>query len=169
MANWISCDEKKQLYLAMRGFWNDHIDGRNPPLNWSSAGETLRNAFRDFLESKFFYLRLCAGRWKVEELWKRNYHSRLRSFERRTANANSRQQKRKHADTEETTSSARITLTKKAKMKARAISVDSDSPDAHKTDQAMNLGDITNDAIDDFYASDSEVLDFFLTPIYHIR
>jgi hypothetical protein len=123
----ISYDDKKQLYRAMRGFWNDRIraDGRSPPLNWSSAGETLRNAFRDFLESKFFYLRLCAGCWKVEELWKRNYHSWLRSFERRTANASSRQHKRKHA--EETTSNARITQTKKAKMKARAISVDSDT------------------------------------------
>lgn len=78
----ISYDEKKQLYHAMRGFWNDHIDGCNPPINWSSAGETLRNTFRNFLERKFFYLRLCAGRWKVEELWKRNYHSWLRSFER---------------------------------------------------------------------------------------
>lgn len=32
----ISYADKKQLYRAMRGFWNDHIDGRNPPLNWSS-------------------------------------------------------------------------------------------------------------------------------------
>ena len=51
----ISYDDKQQLYRAMRGFWNDHIDGHNPPLNWFSAGETLRNTFWDFLESKFFY------------------------------------------------------------------------------------------------------------------
>lgn len=89
----ISYDDKKQLYHAMRGFWNDHIDDCNPPVNWSSAGETLRNTFRNFLESKFFYLHLCAGRWKVEELWKRNYHSWLRSFERQNANASSRQHK----------------------------------------------------------------------------
>jgi hypothetical protein len=37
----ISYDDKKQLYRAMRGFWNDRIDRSNPPLNWSSAGETL--------------------------------------------------------------------------------------------------------------------------------
>ena len=66
----ISYDDKKHLYHAMHGFWNDHIDGCNPPVNWSSAGETLRNTFRGFLEGKFFYLHLCAGRWKVEELWK---------------------------------------------------------------------------------------------------
>jgi hypothetical protein len=138
----ISYDDKKQLYRAMRGFWNDRIDGHNTPLNWSSAGETLRNTFRDFLEGKFFYLRLCAGHWKVEELWKRNYHSWLRSFERRTANASSRQHKRKHV--EETTSNTGITWKKKAKMKAWAISVDSDNPDADNTDRAMNSGETTN-------------------------
>jgi hypothetical protein len=159
----ISYDDKKQLYHAMRGFWNDRIDGDNPPLNWSSAGETLRNAFRDFLERNFFNLLLCAGRWKVEELWKRNYHSWLRSFSRRTANASSRQHtgKRKHA--EETTSSARPTLTKKAKMKARAISVDLDTPDADKSDRAMNSGDITYNAIDesDIYGDFDEVYFIF--------
>ena len=59
----ISYDDKKHLYHAMRGFWNDHIDGCNPLVNWSSAGETLQNTFRDFLEGKFFYLRLC---WSLE-------------------------------------------------------------------------------------------------------
>ena len=37
----ISYGDKKQLYCAMHGFWNNHIDSSNPPLNWSSAGETL--------------------------------------------------------------------------------------------------------------------------------
>ena len=157
----ISLDDKKQLYRAMRGFWNDHIDSCNPPGNWSSAGETLRNTFRDSLESKFFYLRLCAGRWKVEELWKRNYHSWLRSFERRTANASSRQHKRKRA--EETTSSAtgRISQTKRAKLKARAISIDSNASEADKTSiQAMDSGDTTN-AINDLYKEFDEVFYFF--------
>jgi hypothetical protein len=167
----ISYDDKKHLYHAMRGFWNDHIDGCNPPVNWSSAGETLRNTFRDFLEGKFFYLRLCASRWKVEELWKRNYHSWLRSFERRTANASSRQHKRKRDSREdETTSSARINQTKKAKMKARAISVDSDTPEANsdKTDQAMNSGEsghtmtqMSTNAINDLSEEFDEVFYFF--------
>lgn len=162
----ISYDDKKQLYRAMRGFWNDHIDGRDPPLNWSSAGETLRNAFRDFLESKFFYLRLCASRWKVEELWKRNYHSWLRSFERRTANASSRQQKRKHAS--ETTSIARTTQTKKAKMKARAISVDSDDPDANKTYEEIDSADTVNTVGDGLFGELDEVLHLFLMSINRI-
>src|SRR5271154_6752677 len=90
----ISYDEKKQLYRTMRGFWNDRIDPSKPPVNWSSAGESLRNPFRNVLESKFFYLRLCSGHWKVEELWKRNYHSWLRSFRRRNDDNSSRKRKR---------------------------------------------------------------------------
>jgi hypothetical protein len=151
----ISYDKKKQLYRSMRGFWNDRVDGSNPPLNWSSAGETLRNDFRDFLENKFHYLHLCAGHWKVEELWKRNYHSWLRSFARRTANASSRQQKRKRG--EETTSKTR---TKKAKMKARAISVDSDDSDADNTDRVMNSSKTTT-AVNNLVGELDEVCDFF--------
>ena len=89
----ISYDEKKRLYSSMRGFWNDHIDHSKPPVNWSSAGESLRNSFRNVLESKFSYLRLCSGHWKVEELWKRNYHSWLRSFRRRNDDNASRKRK----------------------------------------------------------------------------
>ncbi len=73
--------ERKRLYAELRGFWNDNIrvDSNGPPDNWSSAGATLRDKFRDILEEKFPFLRLCAGRWKVEALWKKNYHSWKRS------------------------------------------------------------------------------------------
>jgi hypothetical protein len=96
----ISYDEKKQLYRTMRGFWNDHIDCDKAPVNWSSAGESLGTSFRNILENKFFYLRLCAGHWKAEELWKRNYHSWLRSLRRRTGGTQPRSQKRKRNDDE---------------------------------------------------------------------
>ena len=76
----IPYEEKKQLYLTMRGWWNDNINNEDPPFNWSSTGETLRSSFRNFLEQRFFYLRLCAHHWKVDELWKRNYHSWRRSL-----------------------------------------------------------------------------------------
>jgi hypothetical protein len=36
----ITYEEKKQLYLTMRGWWNDNIDSENPPINWSSTGKT---------------------------------------------------------------------------------------------------------------------------------
>ena len=75
----IDLDEKRQLYSELRGFWNENIDLTCPPNNWSSAGATLRDKFRDILEDKFPFLRLCAGRWKVDALWKRNYHSWKRS------------------------------------------------------------------------------------------
>ena len=77
--NVINHCERKRLYAELRGFWNDNIDTACPPGNWSSAGSTLRDKFRDTLEDKFPFLRLCAGRWKVDELWKKNYHSWKRS------------------------------------------------------------------------------------------
>ena len=81
----ISHHERKRLYAELRGFWNDNIDANHPPDNWSSAGATLRDRFRDILEEKFPFLRLCAGRWKVEALWKKNYHSWKRSLLARQA------------------------------------------------------------------------------------
>ena len=77
--------ERKRLYSELRGFWNDNIDANHPPDNWSSAGASLRDRFRDILEDKFQFLRLCAGRWKVEALWKKNYHSWKRSLLARQA------------------------------------------------------------------------------------
>jgi len=81
----ISHCEKKRLYGEMQGFWNDNINLASPPDNWSSAGASLRDKFQDILEEKFPFLRLCAGRWKVEVLWKKNYHSWKRSFLARQA------------------------------------------------------------------------------------
>ena len=46
---------------------------------------TLRDKFRDVIEEKFPFLRLCAERWKVETLWKKNYHSWMRSYLARKA------------------------------------------------------------------------------------
>jgi hypothetical protein len=48
-------------------------------------------------------------------------------------------------------------------MKARAISVDLDTPDADKSDRAMNSGDITYNAIDesDIYGDFDEVYFIF--------
>ena len=78
--NVISYQEKRRLYSELRGFWNDTINPNCPPNNWSSAGTTLREKFRDIIEDKFPFLRLCAGRWKVDALWKKNYHSWKRSL-----------------------------------------------------------------------------------------
>src|SRR3984957_4327097 len=76
----ISPRERESLYSAARGFWNVNVKGDSPPENWSSAGETLRNLFRHKLETNFFYLRLCEDHWKVDELWKKNYHSWRTSY-----------------------------------------------------------------------------------------
>jgi hypothetical protein len=71
----ITHHKRRRLYSELRGFWNDNIDPTHPPNNWSSAGTTLQDRFRDILEDKFLILHFCAGRWKVEALWKKNYHS----------------------------------------------------------------------------------------------
>ena len=78
--NVISYQEKRRLYSELRGFWNDTINPDCPPNNWSSAGTTLRKKFRDIIKEKFPFLCLCAGRWKVDVLWKKNYHSWKRSL-----------------------------------------------------------------------------------------
>ena len=97
--------EKKRLYAELRGFWNDNVDVNHPPDNWSSAGATLRDKFRDILEEKFPFLRLCAGRWKVEALWKKNYHSWKRSLlarqARKTAGGSDGCSKRKRTESSE--------------------------------------------------------------------
>ena len=76
----ISYRQKEQLYAELQAFWNDNIDPNRPPKNWSSVGATLCNKFCDTIEEKFPFLRLCSWRWKVDVLWKRNYHSWKRSL-----------------------------------------------------------------------------------------
>ena len=74
-SNVIGYRQKKRLYAKLRAFWNDNIDLNRPPKNWSSAGATLHNKFCNTIKEKFPFLCLCAWRWKVDELWKKNYHS----------------------------------------------------------------------------------------------
>jgi hypothetical protein len=71
----ISLSEKEALYSEVRGWWNENIDPARVPQNWSSAGATLRDQFRNDIEEKFFFLQLCSAHWKVEAIWKKNYHS----------------------------------------------------------------------------------------------
>jgi len=78
--NAIDHNKRKRLYAELQGFWNDNIDSNCPPNNWSSAGSALHNKFRDVIEAKFPFLWFCAGRWKVDALWKKNYHSWKRSL-----------------------------------------------------------------------------------------
>ncbi|KAG7085842.1 hypothetical protein E1B28_003379 [Marasmius oreades] len=75
----INLSTKTIVYNNARSIWNQRIDLRNPPPNWSSAGADLRDEFRDVLEEKHPFLQLCSHRWKVEEIWKRNYHSWLKA------------------------------------------------------------------------------------------
>jgi hypothetical protein len=86
----ICASEKDVLYDEVRAWWNDNITAARTPRNWSSAGATLRDKFRLDIEAKFPFLRLCSGHWKVDELWKRNYHSWKTTFLQRIEKAKKR-------------------------------------------------------------------------------
>ncbi|KAG7086869.1 hypothetical protein E1B28_000173 [Marasmius oreades] len=75
----VDLNTKIMVYDDARAIWNQRIDLAKPPANWSSAGAELRDEFRDVLEEKHPFLQLCSRRWKVEEIWKRNYHSWLKA------------------------------------------------------------------------------------------
>jgi len=124
----ITYEEKKQLYLAMRGWWNDKIDIKNPPINWSSTGESLRSSFRNFLERKFFYLRLCSHHWKVDELWKRNYHSWRRSRLNKTMDSDD--------STSDERPSADISNEKKRKRKSKGNGLNGKKQKANRLEGA---------------------------------
>lgn len=79
----ITLAEKDALYSEVRGWWNENIDTARVPQNWSSAGTTLRDRFRNDIEEKFPFLRLCSGHWKVDAIWKKNYHSWKTTFHSR--------------------------------------------------------------------------------------
>ena len=132
----ISHHERRRLYSELRGFWNDNIDPTDPPDNWSSAGSSLRDKFWNILEEKFPFLRFCAGRWKVEALWKKNYHSWKRSFMARQARkrplGSSDGGKRRHlepvdSDSGIVDSDAPQLLAKKRKITAASIPITSGS------------------------------------------
>lgn len=75
----------KQIFTTARGFFNDEIDrNRNSiPANWTASGQSLRDKFRYQMGSSFFCLRLGEGHWKIDMIWKRTYHSWLRSYTNR--------------------------------------------------------------------------------------
>ncbi|KAL0572505.1 hypothetical protein V5O48_009458 [Marasmius crinis-equi] len=74
----VTISMKKRVYSDAKGYWNDTIqDITKAPPNWTNAGAKLRDGFRDILEDKHPFLRLCSDQWKVEEVWKRQYHSWL--------------------------------------------------------------------------------------------
>ncbi len=94
----ISVSEKEALYDEVHAWWNNNVTAGCIPRNWSSAGAMLRDKFRFDLEVKFPFLCLCSGHWKVDELWKKNYHSWKTTFLQRLE----KEKKRTHAGDETT-------------------------------------------------------------------
>ena len=81
----LSVEYKKQIYSSVKGFFNDNVNPKNVPINYSSSGKTLHENFRNFIETKYKPLSLCSGHWKANALFIRQYHGWLRSYRCRMA------------------------------------------------------------------------------------
>ena len=47
----LSVKYKKQSYLSVKGFFNDNVDPKNVPINYSSSGKTLHENFHNFIQA----------------------------------------------------------------------------------------------------------------------
>jgi len=73
----LSLDAKTQVSEDIHGFWLDTFRAQDPEKqlgNWGDIGLKLKDDFRDTMEKKHPWLRLCDGRWKSKQLWV-NYYS----------------------------------------------------------------------------------------------
>ena len=72
-------DTKEELRGECGFYWNQVVrDGDGDSLgNWNDLGLNRKEDFRIFIESKFPWLRLCAGHWKTKQVWV-NYYGRWR-------------------------------------------------------------------------------------------
>ena len=78
----LSIEYKKQIYSSIEGFFNNNVDPKNVPINYSSSGETLHKNFHNFIEMKHKPLALCLGHWEANVLFIQQYHGWLRSYQR---------------------------------------------------------------------------------------
>jgi hypothetical protein len=68
---------KDELLADVRGFWADQLrKGKEDELvPLTKLGFAMREEFRLTFEEKFPWLRLCAGHWKVFQLWINHFGS----------------------------------------------------------------------------------------------
>jgi len=77
--NPIDEDTKEELRGECNFYWNQVVfDGDGDSLqSWQDLGLKRKEDFRIFIEHKFPWLRLCAGHWKMKQVWV-NYFGRWR-------------------------------------------------------------------------------------------
>lgn len=61
-------------------YWNDMVTAKDIPKLYAEAGFEAKEAFRITMEGKYNWLRLCAGHWKVRQLWMNCYRGWKKSY-----------------------------------------------------------------------------------------
>ena len=65
----VSDEVKEEVRGDLFGYWNDLYDTGKKLTNYKDLGLKRREDFRKTMESKFPWLCLCEGHWKVKQLW----------------------------------------------------------------------------------------------------
>ncbi|KAG7094796.1 hypothetical protein E1B28_005610 [Marasmius oreades] len=94
----ISKAEYKELLRDLKGFWHDNIDREDPPENFSGLGASMQDKYRDFLETRHWYLALCDNHWKVDGLWMTHYHSWKKNHCANPARKQNTRKRQTHSD-----------------------------------------------------------------------
>ena len=67
---------KKALRKDLYGYWNDlYSAGSDDLRTYGDLGLERKDHFRSCFERSYPWLRLCAGHWKVDQLWRSYFHT----------------------------------------------------------------------------------------------
>lgn len=67
-------DKKKDAVRAMaRAFYEGLLKNNTAPTAWGNATVSIRHQFINLLETEFFFLRLCDGHWKANQVATNGY------------------------------------------------------------------------------------------------
>ena len=65
----ISAGIKSAVFDDVKSFWVDMHDSIGSPKSFSKTGLMTKEKFRNHMEGKYPWLRLCEAHWKVNQLW----------------------------------------------------------------------------------------------------
>ena len=65
----VSLEVKKEVQTDLSGYWLDMLRSGERPTNYYGLGLIRREHYRDTMENKYPWLRLCDGHWKVRMIW----------------------------------------------------------------------------------------------------
>lgn len=73
----VSDEIKKQVRLDLAGYWFSMLEEGETPRGHDSHGLKRQEDYRETMEDKYPWLRLCDGHWKVKQIWT-NYYRKQR-------------------------------------------------------------------------------------------